>query len=558
MDAWLGLCPPTANTSLHMRDNGVCLVSEDGILLAVSEERLSRRKHDHRVNRSLEHARSFARRNNYTIRSATLSTCSDAPWSAKAGNITDIPTRLCPSHHYSHALSAFLTSPFTEALIVVADAGGNTFHKEETSTWWEAPREQTTLWYGVNGSVVLLERRHSASFDIGYGEWYRAFTYYLGWPSHTLSGNTMALAAFGDNTAVSSELLWDEESGTFGGSIRNYPPDPIGMVRMLLARLGLGERYKTRIPREHWTYEHACLAAYLQRSLERSIESTVVAAIRQYGQSNVVLSGGVAQNCVMAAKLAAMSEVTGLFVSGYSSDIGQCVGNALHGRLIDVGDGSARDGEKLFLGPPHSSKEISASLRRFKLSPTKRSVKYIAHEIADRIASGQIIALYEGRSEFGARALGHRSVLCDPSNEAAVLQVKQKVKQRDDFMPLAPVISVSAAQELSSLPLSKTMTLAPILPELWRREFGESMHVDGSARIQVCDADSIMGRAVEDFAVKTGRRAIINTSLNKRGEPIVESPAEALRATAGLGIDILVLEDMIIEADAIRRSAAAM
>lgn len=536
-----------------MRDNGVCLVGEDGILLAISEERLTRRKHDNKVGRGLECVRSYARRNKYIVRSATLSTCSDAPWSTKTVGITDSPTRLCLSHHYSHALSAFLASPFTEALVFVADAGGNTLHREESSAWWELPREQTSLWYGINGTVVLLERRHAAAFDIGYGEWYRAFTYYLGWPSHTLSGNTMALAGFGDNSVVSSDLLWDEDSGTFGGVIQNYPPDPIGMVRMLLARLGLDERYETRRPQEHWTYEHACLAAYLQRSLEHSVERTVLSEIRRYGQSNVVLSGGVAQNCVMAAKLASVTDVTGLFVSGYSSDIGQCVGNALHGRLADIGGGSVREAEKLFLGPVHSSGEISASLKSFKLSSAKRSMEDISREIADRLVSGQIVALYEGRSEFGARALGHRSVLCDPGNEAAVLQVKQKVKQRDDFMPLAPAISASAAQELSSFPLSKTMTLAPILPDLWRREFGQSMHVDGSARVQVCDADSMMGRVVEEFAAKSGRRAVINTSFNRRGEPIVESPAEALRATADLGIDVLVLEDMVIEADAIRK-----
>ena len=305
-----------------------------------------------------------------------------------------------------------------------------------------APREQTTLWYGINGTVVLLERHHATAFDIGYGEWYRAFTYYLGWPSHTLSGNTMALAAFGDDSAVSNDLIWDEGSGTFGGSIRNYPPDPIEMVRMLLARLGSGGRYKTRTPQEHWTYEHACLAAYLQRSLEKSVEHTVLSAMRKYGQSNVVLSGGVAQNCVMAAKLAAMTEVTGLFVSGYSSDIGQCVGNALHGRLADIGGRNAKEAERLFLGPVHSSKDISASLKRFNLSPAKRGMGDIAREIADRIASGQIVALYQGRSEFGARALGHRSVVCDPTNEATVLKVKEKVKQRDDFMPLAPAISL--------------------------------------------------------------------------------------------------------------------
>jgi len=536
-----------------MRDNGVCLVGEDGILLAISEERLSRYKHDNQVGRGLEYVSSYSRRNKYTIRSATLSSCSDAPWSAKAVDITDIPTRLCPSHHYSHALSAFLASPFTEALIFVADAGGNSLHREETSTWWAAPREQTTLWYGINGTVVLLERHHAAAFDIGYGEWYRAFTYYLGWPSHTLSGNTMALAAFGDDTAVSNDLIWDEGSGTFGGSIQNYPPDPIEMVRMLLARLGLDGRYKTRIPRKHWTYEHACLAAYLQRSLEKSVEHTVLSAIHKYGQSNVVLSGGVAQNCVMAAKLAATTEVTGLFVSGYSSDIGQCVGNALHGRLADIGGRNPKEAERLFLGPVYSSKDISVSLKRFNLSPAKRAIGDIAREIADRIASGQIVALYQGRSEFGARALGHRSVVCDPSNEATVLKVKEKVKQRDDFMPLAPAISPAVAQELRSSPLSETMTLAPILPDLWRREFGQSMHIDGSARIQVCDANSMMGRVVEEFAAKTSRRAIINTSFNKRGEPIVESPAEALKATAALGIDALVLEDMVIEADAIRK-----
>jgi carbamoyltransferase len=393
MDAWLGLCPPAANTGLRMRDNGVCLVGEDGILLAISEERLTRRKHDNQVGRGLECVSSYARENKYIVRNATLSTCSDAPWSTKAVDITDIPTRLCSSHHYSHALSAFLASPFTEALVFVTDAGGNIMHREESSAWWELPREQTSLWYGINGTVVLLERPHAAALDIGYGEWYRAFTYYLGWPSHTLSGNTMALAAFGDHTMVSSDLLWDEGSGTFGGVIWNYPPDPIGMVRKLLTRLGLGERYETRVPQEQWTYEHACLAAYLQTSLEQSVVRTILSGIRRYGQSNVVLSGGVAQNCVMAAKLASVTDVTGLFVSGYSSDIGQCVGNALHGRLVDVGGGSARETEKLFLGPVHSSVEISATLKKFKLSSAKRSMEDIAREIADRLVSGQVVAL---------------------------------------------------------------------------------------------------------------------------------------------------------------------
>ncbi|PWR12606.1 hypothetical protein DKT68_02920 [Micromonospora acroterricola] len=552
MDAWLGYSPPVANTGLALKDNGACLVGEDSILLAVSQERLSRIKHDSSLDKALALALSTATTKGVHLRKAAYSTCSDSAWTPKKGTPDlEFPSIAVPSHHYSHALSAYLVSPFLKSLVLVADAGGNVLRDSDSPAWWSAPREQTTLWYGIDGGVTLLERFHSRPYDIGYGEWYRAFTYYLGWPSHTLSGNTMALAAYGQDNDLHEYGIWDDDpSGTLGGTLKNLPPDPISMVKELLRSHGIPAP-QPRTPATQLSEEHTRLAGYIQRSLQDSLLRLIEDAIRTYDLDKVCLSGGVAQNCVAAARVAQMLGPGNLFVSGYSADVGQCVGNALHARRLDLGADAPRFREILFLGPEYSPHAIDHECKSLGIATPAQPRELLAREAAETLARGQVVAVYEGRSEFGARALGHRSVLCDPCLPGVVAKVKAGVKRRDDFMPLAPVIDEALATELEACSLSKTMTLAPTLPSVYRNEFGEAMHVDGTARIQVADPQELMGQIIKEFAKITGRRVLINTSFNRRGQPIVETPREAVMAAIELEIDALLLEDRMLYKEAL-------
>jgi carbamoyltransferase len=538
MALWMGFALPESAAGLRQKDNGICLVDEGGVVFAVSEERLSRTKHDNSILHSLEMAKRWAEIDGRPIVSAAFSSCGDFPDLPRTFPLgISSPVRPVPSHHYSHALSAFLTSPFREALILVMDAGGNTLVPGYEHSWWLSHREQTTLWLGSHGSIHLLERYHSKPGDVGYGEWYRAFTHYLGWKSHTLSGNTMAAAGFGDPMWFDGPTLWDDASGTLGGQVLNDPFRPEQMVGEALSRLGV-RPVQARHSNGLLTEDHYGLAAYLQRSLETSVDRLIHNALKEYGQPNICLTGGVAQNCVMAGRIAEQVGGEHIFVSAYSGDVGQPIGNALYARRRDMGE-SPPTPEDVYIGPHWIG--VTG-----ELSTAPALSMAIVDEVAQRIADGQIVAICHGRSEFGPRALGHRSVLCDPCNHEAVATVKAKVKKREDFMPLAPVVTEELADEMS-IPWSRTMTLASTIPAAFVEEFGEGVHVDGTARLQVATKQSTLGRLLSRFYGRTGRRVLINTSFNRRGQPIVQSRADALEALADLGVDALLLEDVLID-----------
>ena len=205
---------------LRQRDNGACLITEDGIEFAVSEERLSRLKHDTEFDRAISAATDYAHANKIRIVSAGLSSCGEPPGRLDAIPLTGISMAATPSHHYSHALSAFWMSRFDSSLVIVMDAGGSVLGSpSHPSEWWSAAREQTTVWLGAEEDVVLRRKVHCDPYDIGFGEWWRAFTHYLGWHSHTLTGNTMAAAGYGDGRYLAATPLWEDLTGTFDGRL---------------------------------------------------------------------------------------------------------------------------------------------------------------------------------------------------------------------------------------------------------------------------------------------------------------------------------------------------
>lgn len=524
--AWLGSMSRSSASGLRQKDNGVCLLTAHAIEFAVSEERLSGVKHDANSRRSLAAAHAHASLHNLEIGLPYLSSCTQPLGSALDFPIT-YNTNPVP-HHLSHALTAHALSPFDESIVIVMDAGGDLLSPpRSTAEWWTAEREQTSVWIGGRGLPRLIGYEHASPFDIGFGEWFRAFTYFFGWPSHTLTGNTMALASFGDDRFLSLTTLWEDPSGRMGGRLQNSPLTPIRMVEDLLAVLGLEIPPRLNLL-EPLTPLHCALARYLQHSFTDRLRRLVESYRRRLGIRNVCLGGGVAQNCVAAAVIASEIGAKRLFVPLSAGDLGQPLGNALYGHMLDTGRETAKFPEDPYLGPTHVELQ-------------NESVGGPADQVAALLAQGDIVAIVEGRSEFGPRALGHRSVLCDPCNSKAVSRVKRGVKQREDFMPLAPILLPEVLAPYPGLPSSRTMTVAPVIPEDLAEEFGETRHVDGTSRIQVSPEGAFVTRVLSEFAAITGRRVLVNTSFNNRGKPIIESSDDARTALQSLDVDWLVL-----------------
>lgn len=542
---WLGCSTPISHSGLKLKDNGICLVNEEKIVLAISEERLSRIKHD---NNLYYLSKLFADKfSHINIEALGVSSCSDTPWIDKIipYPFNGIRKIYLPSHHFSHALSTFHLSEYNTSLILVADAGGNSFSNLPSRNWWALPREQTSLFYGDGNDIHLLKRIHFEPFEIGYGEFYRAITHYLGWNSHTLSGNTMALSSYGFAEEISNQNIWDILDSS-NHSILNDPQNPLEMVQRFLKYIGI-TNIPPRLNGVTLNQDHKNLAAYVQKSIENSISKLIEDAIKSFGEKNICLSGGVAQNCVMNAKLATKSFVNSIYISPFSGDVGQCVGNALYARNLSSSQLPKIKLSSLFLGIEYSEEDIINSI-------AKKSVKYsiindneLAQIIAQLLSELKVIAIYRGRSEFGPRALGNRSVLGDPIDFATTLRIKRAVKCRDEFMPLAPVINIELANELRpKIPLSNTMVFAPEVPAEKQKEFGYSLHTDKTARIQVADVNSFIDLIIRSFYKITNRRVLINTSFNKRGMPIVETPSDAIEAFSELDIDALVINNYLI------------
>lgn len=495
MDRWVGVGHPT------MRDNGVAVVSSGQVLFAVSEERLSRVKQDAGTARALGAAPAY----------------------------TSAKPFVGPQHHRGHALVAHAMSPFDTAISIVADSG------ESADV-----AEQTSVWVHRDGSVTPLTSAPE-QVGVGPGRWWRTVTDALGWDTHGLPGNTMALAGYGGPELLDAPRLWDEPSGTFDGRIVWDRRDPVGSTRALWALLA---RYASAgLPDLNSPAGRAALARYLQVSLEDYLVDRVQQARAATGIQPVCLGGGVALNCVAAAVVAARCGGP-VYVSPVPGNVGQPLGAALWAREGELG-WHTRIREAVFLGP----EQDLVGQARAMADPSADfgdDVDALAAYLAERLAGGAVVAVCRGRSEFGARALGHRSVLCDPCSVRAVSRVKAGVKRREEFMPLAPVLleSVLAGRDL---PASHTMSMAPVIPqELWA-EFGATIHVDGTARVQIAYAGSLVERVLGHFAARTGRRVLVNTSFNRRGEPIVETGHDAVAGWRELDIDVLAVEGCIFD-----------
>jgi carbamoyltransferase len=463
------------------------------------------------------------------------------------------PPVLFAEHHQSHAASAFLPSPFEEAAILTLDGVGE----------WTT----TSIGVGEGGHVRLIEEQR---FPDSLGLFYSAMTAHCGFEVNDGEYKLMGLAPYGeprfadalrervirigDDGSVALDQRWFRyRSGRRMGSPR--------LDDLLGGPPCVGEPGQ----------READLAASTQLVLEEAVLASARHAHRLTGSARLCLAGGVALNCVANARLLAEGPFDEVWVQPAAGDAGGAVGAALWAWHEVGGHPRAPGGRDAMagaaLGPAFATDEVAAWLAADAVPFDRPDPARLAPAVADRLADGAVVGWFRGPMEFGPRALGHRSILADPRSPTVSTRLNAAVKGREGFRPFAPAVLAERADQWFDLaqPSPYMLFTAPVRGV--GAEGGASgqgfadrlaavdsplpgcTHVDGSARVQTVDAERAgdlhaLLRAFED---RTGCPVLLNTSFNRAGEPIVRTPADALRTARACGLDLLVLEGCVVD-----------
>lgn len=449
-------------------------------------------------------------------------------------------------HHQSHAYAVFYPSPFERAIIMVIDGSGEDL--------------ATSFWLGEGEKISLLKQ---VRIPDSLGFFYAAFTEYLGFSAYTGEGKVMGLAPYGgpdlDLRARLDKVLWAE-----GAEYR------VELSYLYYGPRTLSFRYTDRLaklfgrpPRrpeggfEQW---HKNLAWEVQNKLEQVAEQLLREVIKSTGIRDVCLTGGVAMNCKMNGHLSGLDVVDRCFVLPASNDSGCAYGSALlRSYSLGVKDLRAKAaGLSPYLGPEFSTQQILAAAAFSKISPTRvfeNSAELCAYT-AEKLAAGAMVGWFQGRMEVGARALGNRSILANPAFPFMKDKLNAEVKKREEFRPFAPSILVEHAGEIFDNtgaegfePYHSCMLKAvSARPEVVAR-MPAVVHVDNTIRPQVVShlSNALYHELISAFRDRTGLPAVLNTSFNVRGEPIVCSPEEALRCFFSNGLDVCVIGGCVFE-----------
>lgn len=428
-------------------------------------------------------------------------------------------------HHLAHAISAYAYSGFEDAAVLVIDGRGA----------WEA----TSLWHGRNGR---LENIWTIPWPNSLGLFYAQFTQYLGFAPYSDEWKVMGLAPYGRPGINLREFLVPDDNP--------YTVTP----RLLLghhtdALAAIESRFgPPRVPDSDIAEPHKNMAFAVQDACETAMLTLARAAVARTGTRSLCLAGGVALNSKANGKILASDIVDRIFVQPAASDDGACLGAVLVPELDSGGPLPIHRMRHAFLGPASSDAEIETSLRTFKLRATR--VADPAAIAAELLASGKILGWFQGRMEFGPRALGGRSILADPRDPQMTAKVNNAVKFREWWRPFAPsILAECAGDYIESATDSPFMILtAQVRPEK-RGVIPAVTHVDGSARPQTVERDvnPLYWRLISEVGRRTGVPVVMNTSFNLRGEPIVSSPADAVRTFFSSGMDALVIGSFLVE-----------
>lgn len=596
--------PPTAilGISAYYHDSAATLVVDGRIVAAAQEERFSRVKHDPsfpsqaisyilaEAGLTLDDIAAVAYYEKPLLKFERIAETSHAfapqglrnflaalpPWvkgklfmrrmlqQELAAFGTKIPKILFPEHHLSHAASAFFPSPFEEAAILTVDGVGE----------WAC----TTISKGKGNTITLLQEQ---TFPHSIGLFYSAFTHFCGFKVNDGEYKLMGLAPYGKRgerlaelkARILSTLVDLRDDGSIALNM-NY----FAFVTELTMTNDAAWESLFGIPRRQpetpLQQEYMDLALACQEVTEEIVLRLALTAKKLSGSDNLTLAGGVALNCVANSRIMREKIFRGLWIQPAAGDAGGALGAALAAwhvwldqpRLSESPDGM----QGTLLGPEYSDREIervltrhSACYHRFDESAP------LCHEVARLISEGKVVGWFQGRMEYGPRALGNRSILADPRCPEMQKRLNLKIKFREGFRPFAPAVPLEESADYFEIDRpSPYMLLTAPVQESRRKPAGSDpsggdilerlnrsrsdipavTHIDYSARVQTVDRNTNprFRRLLEAFKDLTGCAVLVNTSFNVRGEPIVCTPEDAWRCFMGTEMDYLVMGNYLV------------
>ncbi len=418
-------------------------------------------------------------------------------------------------HHLAHAASAFRCSGFDKANAITIDGQGED--------------DSGSIWYGQNHVLKKLKKiNHHQSVGVVY----HGFTEFLGFKPHSQEGKVTGLSAYGKKNLANSNW-WILNKSSFHIKPRWFNQ---------LERLGLPRKRNEPIKKIHKD-----LAFTVQRFTQKAGQALAKKAYDLTGSNHFCLAGGVALNCQMNFEINKLPFVKRIFIQPAAADNGTAIGAAL--------EAAHRLGEKAdftmthtYWGPSYSNEEIKKVLLGTKVNFKK--VNNISQIAAQKLAQGKIVAWFQGRSEIGPRALGNRSILAHPSLRGMKDKINKQVKHREEWRPFAPsILDEEGPKYFTDYFSHPFMVISFKATSKGVAQLSQSLHVDKTGRIQSVtkNTNPKYYRLIKEFAAITGIPAVLNTSFNDAGEPLVNSPRDALKTFFATGIDTLAIGDFLVE-----------
>jgi carbamoyltransferase len=446
-------------------------------------------------------------------------------------------------HHLAHAASAFYPSGFKDSLILVADGMGELHN--------------TTVAIGNENDEIRIIKQVFGLHSLGI--LYGVFTLYLGFYMGLDEYKVMGLAPYGNAGRYFKrllELVHLKRDGTFEIPILfvnrtvEEKETYAGTLRALADKFGPAREPQMRI-----TPHHMDIAAGLQATLQTALMHVLRYFKKETGQTNLCMAGGVALNCTANGAIKRSRIFNGMFVQPASGDDGTALGAALHVHRLHQPKIHIGKMRLPLWGPEYGDQTISAvlSARQDCTARLYDSFDVFAARVAGCLARGQIIGWFQGRMEYGPRALGSRSILADPRGAEMRGRINQLVKKREEFRPFAPAVIAEAAAQFFELgegeePTYAHMLLVAQVRTAYRNQLPAVTHVDGSARVQTVAKEDQprFWTLLNEFGKLSGVPILLNTSFNIRGQPIVRTPTEAIDTFLAAGIDMLVIGNYLV------------
>lgn len=600
--------------SAFYHDSAAALLRDGEIVFAVQEERLSRKKHDpsfpfHAVQACLNYHKKHGGSKDSPIADFAAIAFYDKPflkferlletyyafaprglrqflsaipvWIREKANLKKLildelqkqepidrkkVTLLFPEHHLSHAASAFYPSPFEESAILTVDGVGE---------WATA-----SIAYGKGRDITIL---NELRFPHSLGLLYSAFTYYTGFRVNSGEYKLMGLAPYGDPTSgrvkdfmdrIYSHLLDVKEDGSLWLN-QDYFSYSVGLEMVRESKWEALFGIPRRKPETEVTQEYCDMALAIQNVTEDVVFKMANTAMKLTGSNNLCMAGGVALNCVANGKLLRAKLAGNLWLQPAAGDAGGAVGAALAAYHIyfakERRSGTPMDGMKgAYLGPEYPAWDVEVMAEEHDAVFHEYDEENLYDKVAELLDKGFVVGWHQGRTEWGPRALGNRSILADARNSEMQKKLNLKIKYRESFRPFAPSVLIECAREYFDegyespymllidsvnearrIPPPEGYHTMDLKDKLYfvRSDIPAVTHLDYSARVQTVhkETNPRYHNLIKAFKKRTGYGIIVNTSFNVRGEPIVCTPEDAYKCFMRTEMDYLVIGNLIFD-----------